>query len=90
MLVGGLMGYVQAKSVPSLISGVVFGVALLAAGAAIVQGSASGLYIALALALLLALFFGIRFYGTGNWMPAGMMLLLSTVTVIVLLLGLRR
>jgi uncharacterized membrane protein (UPF0136 family) len=51
------------------------------------QGSLAAQYVAGALALLLALFFGYRFFGSGRFMPGGLMLTLSLVTLFVLVLG---
>lgn len=90
VLLGGIMGYVQAQSLPSLISGLVFGVALLVASWGLWQGSGAAGYWAVGLTLLLALFFGYRFFSTGKWMPAGGMLMLSLAALILLLVGLRR
>lgn len=90
VLLGGIMGYVQAQSLPSLISGLVFGVALLASSWGLWRGSGAAGYWAVGLTLLLALFFGYRFFTTGKWMPAGGMLMLSLAALILLLVGLRR
>ena len=86
---GGVMGYARAQSVPSIIFGLIFGTALLVCGWSMWQGSLVAHYIAGALALLLALFFGYRFFSSGQFMPGGLMLTLSLVILSVLGLVLR-
>jgi uncharacterized membrane protein (UPF0136 family) len=87
VLLGGIMGYVQAKSFPSLISGVVFGLLLLVSGWLAWGGSMPAIYVSAGAALLLALFFGYRLTATGKMMPSGMMLILSFVAVVILVYG---
>ena len=85
---GGLVGYVQAKSIPSLISGILSGIVLLICGWLVWQGSMAAGYTSGAVVLLLALFFGYRFVTTNKFMPGGMMLILSFIALFFLLLGL--
>jgi len=87
VLAGGIFGYVQAKSLPSLIMGGLCGVILLAAGGYIWQGNMPAAYVAGAMALLLSLFFAYRFSTTGKFMPGGMMLAVSFVAVVILVYG---
>ena len=84
---GGLMGYRQAQSLASLVSGLIFGVAILASGWWIAKGAMTALCVALALAAFLALFFGYRFVSAGKFMPAGMMTIASLLALFFLLLG---
>jgi len=86
--VGGLVGYVQAKSIPSLISGVVSGIVFLVLGWLIWQGSMTAGYTAVSMILLLSLFFGYRFISTSKFMPGGMMLIVSFIALFFILLGL--
>lgn len=86
VLVGGVMGWVKAKSKPSLISGIIFGVALILFGHGINQGRAADVWVAIALAGLLAIIMGIRFAKTKKFMPAGLLAILSAVVVATLLL----
>lgn len=90
VLAGGILGYARGGSVASIVSGLICGLALLVAVWQMWQGSLAATYAALVVTLLLGLFFGFRFFKFGNWMPAGLMLLLSGATLIVLLLSLRR
>ncbi len=87
VLLGGIMGYVQARSLPSLVSGVVFGVILLVCGWLAWTGSMPAVYVSAVAALLLALFFGYRLTATGKMMPSGMMLILSFLAVVILVYG---
>jgi len=87
VLAGGVFGYIQAKSLPSLITGGLCGVILLVAGGYIWQGNMPAAYVAGVMALFLALFFAYRFSTTGKFMPGGMMLALSFVAVVILVYG---
>ena len=86
VLTGGVMGWVKAKSKPSLISGIVFGAALIIVGYGIREGHASDVWTASALAGVLAIIMGVRLARTKKFMPAGLMALLSAATVVALLL----
>ena len=86
VLIGGAMGWAKAKSKPSLISGIVFGVALGFFGYGIYQGHASDIRVAAAIAGLLAIIMGVRFAKTKKFMPAGLMTILSALVVVTLLL----
>lgn len=87
VLLGGVMGYVSKKSMPSLIAGAAFGLALIGSGFLTFQQRFFGMVAALVLTLLLTVFFGIRLKKTGKFMPAGMVLLLSLVTLVLLGMG---
>lgn len=90
MLVGGILGYRAAGSKPSLISGVVSGLLLLGALAWARSAPRPGFLAAALIALLLTVVFAIRVSKTGRFMPAGMLLVLSVVALIVLAMtGLR-
>jgi len=86
VLAGGAMGWAKAKSKPSLISGIVFGAALIVVGFGIHQGHAADVWVAIALAGLLAAMMGVRFAKTRKFMPAGLMTILSALVVVTLLL----
>jgi uncharacterized membrane protein (UPF0136 family) len=82
--VGGLIGYLKAKSLPSLIAGSVSAIALLAAAYALGAGKAWGYPLALALSLLLLVFFSIRYVKSSPraFMPGGLMAILSLLTLL--------
>ncbi len=81
LILGGLMGFLKAKSKVSLIMSVAF-----AAGLSLCAGNVIGKPLFLAVILLTALFvvFGIRLAKTKKFMPAGLMLILSVVTLVLL------
>jgi uncharacterized membrane protein (UPF0136 family) len=88
VLLGGVMGYVKAKSQVSLFSGVGSGIALLVAWFICRQSPGVGMGLATFLGLVLFIVFVIRFSKTRAFMPAGLMTLFSLAATIVFLLGL--
>lgn len=86
--IGGLAGYRAAKSLPSLIAGSVSFLALLAAAHGMRTGQAWGLPLALVLTLFLLVFFGIRYAKSSPraFMPGGLMVILSLLTLAGILL----
>jgi uncharacterized membrane protein (UPF0136 family) len=82
VLAGGVMGWVKARSKPSLISGIVFGAALIVTGFAIERPS--GHWTALGLAAGLTILMSVRFAKSRKFIPAGMIALLSLVVVVAL------
>ena len=84
--VGGLLGYVKAKSLPSLIAGEAGFLALVAAGYGVGHGRSWGLPLALALILGLLVFFAVRYARTRAFMPGGLMAILSLLTLVGVLL----
>lgn len=83
-IVGGIVGYTKVKSKVSLISGSISGILLIAAGYLQLQALTIGLIIAQIITLLLVIVFAIRFSKTRKLMPAGLMLLLGTITLVCL------
>jgi uncharacterized membrane protein (UPF0136 family) len=79
---GGVVGYVKAGSVASIVAGSITGVLLLVAAFLLPEHRAIGLATALILSLLLAAQFVPKFMRTGKVMPAGMMSILSVIGVI--------
>jgi uncharacterized membrane protein (UPF0136 family) len=77
VLVGGMIGYQKAHSVPSLIAGSVSAGLLLACAFGMFRNSVLAYYLSIALTFALSLFFIYRFAITGNFMPAGMMTVIS-------------
>ncbi len=81
LIVGGLMGYVKAKSVPSVVAGVVCGVIAIFLGMDYTWHYAP--YAALALAIVLIVIMGRRYLNTRKAMPALLIVVLSVVVAIV-------
>ncbi|MGK7882336.1 MAG: TMEM14 family protein [Crocosphaera sp.] len=84
LLLGGIFGYTKAKSKPSLISGVISGLLLLISGVLQWQQISVGLILAQILTLVLAIVFAIRLWKTRKFMPAGLMLVVSVATLVIL------
>lgn len=82
VIAGGVIGFVKANSMPSLLMGGLFGVGLLASAAMLLNGKQAGFYLGVILSLALLAFFSYRFYSTGSFMPAGLMSILSLATLV--------
>ena len=82
-IIGGIIGYVKAGSLPSIIAGSIAGVMLLIAASLLPEHRAAGLATALIISLLLAAQFIPKFIRTGKAMPAGMMSILSAIGIVV-------
>ena len=85
VVLGGLVGYLTADSLPSLIAGSVCGALLFASGLGLIRSSVIAFFTGLGVTLALAVFFGARYYLTLKMMPAGMMTVIS-LTILLLLL----
>jgi uncharacterized membrane protein (UPF0136 family) len=81
-IAGGIVGYVKAGSVASIIAGVITGVLLLVAAFLLPQHAIIGLITAGIVSLLLAAQFAPKFVRTGRVMPAGLMSVLSVIGII--------
>jgi uncharacterized membrane protein (UPF0136 family) len=88
VLLGGVMGYVKAKSQISLFSGVGSGIALLVAWFLCRQSPLVGLGVATLVALILFITFVIRFSRTRAFMPSGLMMVLSLTATALFFFGL--
>lgn len=85
--VGGIIGYTQAKSMPSLISGVASGLLLIAAG--ILHSISIGWAIpaAAVITAVLVIVFMVRLLKTKKFMPAGFMVIAGVAALVVMLKG---
>jgi uncharacterized membrane protein (UPF0136 family) len=81
-IAGGIIGYVKAGSVASIIAGAITGVLLLVAAFLLPDHRVPGLTIALIVSVLLAAQFVPKFLRTGTVMPAGVMSLLSLIGIV--------
>jgi uncharacterized membrane protein (UPF0136 family) len=84
---GGVMGYVQAQSMQSLLTGGLSGLLVIIAGAVSPSMPKIGFGSATVLALVLTGFFIYRFVSTGKAMPAMGVIGLSVVMLILLIVG---
>ena len=87
-IAGGVMGFVKANSRASIIAGSIAGALLLGAGYLASTGSRAGAVLGLVVSVALAGRFGGAFAKTRQAMPAGVMLALSIVGVVVTALAL--
>ena len=84
-ILGGIMGYAQAQSKMSLVSGSISGVLLVVSGMMQLWGQTWGLTLATVITAVLILVFLIRLAKTRKFMPAGLMLLLGVPVLAVML-----
>ncbi|BAZ15597.1 hypothetical protein NIES4071_74690 [Calothrix sp. NIES-4071] len=83
-IVGGIIGYKQAGSKISLISGAISGILLILAGILQLQGQSYAFVLAGVITLILVIFFAFRLQKTRKFMPAGLMTVLGVITLIVI------
>ncbi|XP_067140096.1 transmembrane protein 14C-like [Centruroides vittatus] len=79
--VGGIVGYMKAGSISSLIAGLAFGV-ILTFGAYQTSQDPNNCYLSLGASIVLAGVMGSRFLNSGKFMPAGLIMSLSLMMVI--------
>ena len=82
-IAGGIVGYVKAGSIVSVIAGSISGILLLVGAFILPEHRVAGLIIALVVSLLLAAQFIPKYFRTGKMMPAGLMGLLSVIGIVV-------
>jgi len=82
-IVGGVMGYVKAGSMASIIAGSISGILLLVAAFLLPGQLELGLVLAAVISIALAGRFIPAFMKTGHVMPAGLMSVLSVIGLIV-------
>jgi uncharacterized membrane protein (UPF0136 family) len=83
---GGLIGHLKTQSLPSLISGTIFGILLIISSWAMIKRKRWGQWVSLLLAFVLDAFFTWRFAKTLKFFPSGLMSLISLAMVIILAL----
>ncbi|MEM6597930.1 MAG: TMEM14 family protein [Cyanobacteria bacterium P01_D01_bin.36] len=81
-IVGGAIGYKQAGSQVSLISGFISGLLLLISAYLLYGGVAAGPLCAAVVTLVLIVVFGIRLVKTRKFMPAGLMIIVGVANLI--------
>lgn len=83
-VVGGAIGYKQAQSKASLISGTVSGLLLILGGVLRSLGQVWGLGLAAIVTAILVIIFTTRLIKTRKFMPAGLMTILGVVALVVM------
>lgn len=81
-MVGGFIGFKQAQSKMSLISGSISGILLLIAGLLLIQDIAAGQWLSRIVSLILVIVFITRLVKTKKFMPAGLMVIMGVATFI--------
>jgi len=82
-IAGGIMGYVKARSVVSVIAGAITGVLLIVAAFMLPEHRELGLVLALLTSAILAAQFIPRALRTRRIMPGGMMSVLSVIGIVI-------
>lgn len=86
--VGGIIGFIKARSMPSLLSGVISGVLLVACFFAASQYDPKvGLGAGIVLLAMLEAVFAIRFAKTKKMMPSGMLIGICGLSQVIVILG---
>ncbi|MFW9261074.1 TMEM14 family protein [Nostoc sp. CALU 546] len=83
-IIGGIIGYIQATSRVSLLSGSISGLLLIFAAYFQLQGQAWGSILAVLVTAVLVVFFVFRLAKTRKFMPAGLMTILGMVSLAVM------
>ena len=86
-IAGGVLGYVKAGSMASIVAGGISGILLLVGAWLIPEHQVGGLILSGLVSLLLIGYFVPKFMRTGAVMPAGMMSALSAIGIIVALIA---
>lgn len=90
ILVGGFFGHYKSGSNASLISGLVFGILLLGSAYATFKKKPLGEYAALVLTFILDGFFTYRYITGRQFLPAGLLCLISLFVLFILAMILKR
>lgn len=83
-IVGGIIGYIQATSKVSLLSGSISGLLLILAAYFQLQGQTWGLILAVLVTAVLVVVFAFRLVKTRKFMPAGLMTILGLLALAVM------
>jgi uncharacterized membrane protein (UPF0136 family) len=86
LAVGGVVGFMKARSKVSLISGVLSALAAVVATGLSLLGYAWGIPLGMTLAIGLFLLFGYRYALSRKYMPSGMLAIVSLVVILLLMM----
>jgi uncharacterized membrane protein (UPF0136 family) len=87
---GGIIGYAQAQSKPSLVSGLLSGLLLIVGGVLWYRGMAAGVGLSLGVTIALVVIFIRRWLKTRKVMPALMMIAAGGLAFLVMVISLAR
>ncbi len=82
LLLGGLLGYLRARSNASLIAGILFAILTAIAGFLVHNDNAGGVWLGGITACIVTIFFAGRYYATKKPMPAVPIIALSILVII--------
>ncbi|WP_392530559.1 TMEM14 family protein [Nostoc sp. C117] len=83
-IAGGIIGYIQARSKVSLLSGSISGLLLIIAAYLQLQGQTQGLILALFVTAVLVVVFAFRLAKTRKFMPGGLMTILGVLALAIM------
>ena len=84
ILVGGFIGHSVAGSTQSLISGIVCGTLLIICSVSMFMNKVTGYFGAISLAFILSAFFMTRLVITSNFLPSGLLAIISFIFIVAL------
>ena len=84
-LVGGIIGFIKAGSMASLIAGSISGILIIVSTLAYIRGRVAGYYALLTITVLVGGWFLKGYLTTGKIFPAAVMTLLSALNLLILL-----
>ena len=87
IIVGGMIGFAKAHSMPSLIAGSTFGILGIISSICMFKNQTWSVYFSMGISALLTVFFAFRFINTAKFMPSGMMCVLSLIVLTFLILS---
>ncbi|MBW4617044.1 MAG: hypothetical protein KME21_28145 [Desmonostoc vinosum HA7617-LM4] len=82
-IIGGIIGYMQANSKVSLLSGTISGLLLIFASYLQMQGQTWALILAACVTAVLVVVFAVRLAKTRKFIPAGLMIILGMLALVV-------
>lgn len=89
LLIGGIIGFVKAGSIISLVASVLSSLVMILSGIGMLKNKALGTYSALIASVILMVVFGFRFANSGRFMPGGLVLTASVILAFLVALSSR-
>jgi uncharacterized membrane protein (UPF0136 family) len=90
ILLGGITGYILKSSIPSLVSGLVFGPLLIISGKKTIDQALRFETVGLITTFFLDAFFTFRVFKTNQFIPAGLFVILSSVFIIIVCANIKK